>query len=122
MQPFSIHTKLTLADWRAMQRVCALRVQQQDKWVKSWPVVGVWVLIGLVSAVLLPALELKLQAISIGLGIAFCVALILVAHKRSLRLAQPGEGGPFLSSAVCEFSAEGITSIQQGARSFSQWS
>jgi hypothetical protein len=121
MESFSIRTTLTLADWRAYQRVCALRVRQRQTRANRWPFIALWLAVALAAAAVVAAMKLDLHRTSVTLGVIFGVALMIAAQRRAMRLTQPREGGSFLSSSEHEFSAEGITSIRTGARSFNQW-
>lgn len=121
MDPFSIRTTLTLADWRAYQRVCALRVRQRQTRANRWPFIALWLAVALATAVVVAAMELDLHRTSVTLGVIFGVALMIAAQRRAMGLSRPREGGSFLSTSEHEFSAEGVTSIKTGARSFNQW-
>jgi hypothetical protein len=121
MQPFNLRTGLTLADWQALQRVSALRLQQHGRAVQAWRVVALWFAIAFASYALIDVLDVELNLLSFVVGVAFCAVIVLAAQKRSWRAARPREGGPFLSPCEHEFSAEGISSTQPGARSFTQW-
>lgn len=121
MEPFSIRTTLTLADWRAYQRVCALRVRQRQTSAGRWPFIALWLAIAFGAGVVISATNLDLQRMSLMLGVILGIALMLTAQRRAMRITQPQEGGSFLSPSEHEFSAEGITSTRSAARSFSQW-
>lgn len=121
MHPFSIRTTLTLADWRAYQRVCALRVRQRQKLANKWPFIALWLGVALAAATVVAAMKLELHRTSVTLGVIFGIALMIAAQRRSMGLTRPREGGSFLSHSEHEFSAEGITSIKAGSRSFNQW-
>src|SRR5688500_14240971 len=121
MQPFSIRTTLTLADWRAYQRVCALRVRQRQKLANKWPFIALWLGVALAAATVVAAMKLELHRTSVTLGVIFGIALMIAAQRRSMGLTRPREGGSFLSHSEHELSAEGITSIKAGSRSFNQW-
>jgi len=120
MGPFSIHTTLTLADWHALQRVCGLRVQQATAG-KTWRVVALWFAVAFATCAIVDVLDIELSVPSLVLGVVLIVAIVMAAHKRSLKAAQPREGGAYLSPCDHVLSAEGITSTQRGAHSFSQW-
>lgn len=121
MEPFSIQTKLTPADWEALQRVCALRLRQRTAFASKWAGVALWIAIAVVSAVVTHALKLGIDGMSMALGVILCVVLVIVVQKRAARLTEPREGGAFLSPTEYEFSPAGVTWTKPGARSFVEW-
>jgi len=121
MQSFSIHTKLTLADWHALQRAYALRLQQRERPTKTWFVIVLWAAGAFAACALFDALDFDLQLSSLIVGVALCALILFGAYRGNKRAAEPREGGAFLSPCVHEFSAEGIASTQSMARSVSQW-
>jgi hypothetical protein len=122
MEPLSITTKLTLADWRAYQKACARRLQQKAG-VRSRVVRLLAVAVAaVVVAETFRMLGRPLQFWSVFAGAVLVAFVYWVSWRANIRHAVPDPGGSFLSEQTVEFGPEGVRGNRRGLSYSQSWS
>jgi hypothetical protein len=122
MEPFSVRTTLTLADWRAYQKTCAQQLRGQQRFWINAPAMALIAAVTFGILWLMDTFNQELNPLSAFLGIAFAMAVILMARRRARESVNPEQGGAFFAPCSYEFGADGIQAVQQGLRLHSEWS
>jgi hypothetical protein len=122
MESLSIATKLTLEDWRAYQKACALRLRQKAG-VRARAVrLAAIAVAAAVIAVAFRLLGQPLHFWSVVVGAALVALIYWMSWLANIRHAVPDAGGSFLSEQTIDFAADGIRGDRRGLSYSLRWS
>jgi hypothetical protein len=122
MDSLSIATQLTLEDWRAYQKACARRLQQQAGVRARTVRLGAIAVAAAIVAVTFRMLGQPLHFWSVLAGALLVVFVYWVSWRANLRHAVPDPGGAFLAHQTIEFAREGVRGVRRGLTYSLTWS